>query len=67
MHHRNRKNGITAKHPPVGGEQHAEIIFLPVDPQGKNKEAVKHGIIDEVGGINMAIRKLHELIDSKDK
>ena len=26
------------------------------------EEAVKNGIIDEVGGIDKAIRKLHELI-----
>ncbi len=31
------------------------------------KEAVEHGIIDEVGGIDKAIRKLHELIDQKEK
>jgi len=29
------------------------------------EEVVKNGIIDEVGGINMAIRKLHEMISSK--
>ena len=29
------------------------------------EEAVKHGIINEVGGIDKAIRKLHELIDDK--
>ena len=29
------------------------------------EEAVKYGIIDEVGGIDRAIRKLHELIDNK--
>lgn len=31
------------------------------------EEAVKHGIIDAVGGIDKAVRKLHELIDKKDK
>lgn len=31
------------------------------------EEAVKYGIIDEVGGIDKAIHKLHELIDAKGK
>ncbi len=31
------------------------------------EEAVKHGIIDEVGGIDKAICKLHEMIDAKGK
>ena len=28
------------------------------------EEAVKYGIIDEVGGITHAIKKLHQMIDS---
>ena len=31
------------------------------------EEAVKQGIIDEVGGIDKAIRKLHQLIDMQGK
>ncbi len=31
------------------------------------EEAVKHGIIDEVGGIDKAVRKLHELIQKHGK
>lgn len=31
------------------------------------EEAVKQGIIDEVGGIDKAIRKLHELIDENER
>ena len=31
------------------------------------EEAVNHGIINEVGGIDMAIRKLHGLIEEKEK
>ena len=29
----------------------------------EGKEAVKEGIIDEIGGISQAINKLHELIE----
>lgn len=31
------------------------------------EDAVKHGIIDEVGGIDRAIRKLREMMDSNIK
>ena len=31
------------------------------------EETVKSGIIDEVGGIDKAIRKLHEMIDNRSK
>ena len=31
------------------------------------EEAVKHGILDEVGGIDRAIRKLREMMDSNIK
>ncbi len=31
------------------------------------EEAVKHGIIDEVGGIAEAVSKLHHIIKSKEK
>ena len=31
------------------------------------EEAVKHGIINEVGGINRAIEKLHEMIEAKER
>lgn len=31
----------------------------------EGKDAVKEGLIDEVGGISQAIRKLHEMIDEK--
>lgn len=33
----------------------------------EGEEAVKEGIIDEVGGIREALQKLHELIDSREK
>ena len=31
------------------------------------EEAVKHGIINEVGGINRAIEKLHDMIEAKER
>jgi ATP-dependent protease ClpP protease subunit len=31
------------------------------------KEAVKEGIIDQVGGISAALKKLHKLIEKKGK
>ena len=31
----------------------------------EGKEAVKEGLIDEVGGMSHALRKLHQMIDEK--
>ena len=31
----------------------------------EGKDAVREGLIDEVGGISQALRKLHEMIDKK--
>lgn len=42
-----------------------EVLTKDVGTILVGPEAVKHGIIDEVGGIDLAIAKLHELIDKK--
>ena len=31
------------------------------------KQAVEHGIINEVGGIDLAVKKLHEYMDQQDE
>ena len=31
----------------------------------EGKEAVKEGLIDEVGGLKEALKKLHDMIDAK--
>lgn len=42
-----------------------EVLTKDVGTILVGEDAVKYGIIDEVGGIDLAIRKLHEMIDKK--
>ena len=44
-----------------------EILTKDVGSVLEGKEAVKEGIICEIGGISQAIAKLHELIDAQKK
>ena len=40
-----------------------EVLTKDIGSVLEGKEAVKEGIIDEIGGISQAINKLHELIE----
>lgn len=68
-----RITGFVCRHSNINKNELEELMmetgFLTKDVGTilVGEEAVKHGIIDEVGGIDKAIRKLHELIDSKGK
>lgn len=68
-----RITGFVCKHSDVD-KGHLEDLMMETGFLTKDvgtilvgEEAVHHGIIDEVGGIDKAIRKLHELIDEKDQ
>ena len=42
-----------------------EVLTKDVGTILVGEEAVKNGIIDAVGGISEAVKKLHEMIDKK--
>ena len=44
-----------------------EVLTKDVGSILVGKEAVKEGIIDEVGGIKDALKKLHKLIEKRTK
>ena len=44
-----------------------EVLTKDVGSILVGKEAVKEGVIDEVGGIKDALNKLHKLIEKKTK
>ena len=68
-----RITGFVCRHCSIKREQ-LEALMMETGVLTKDvgtilvgEDAVKQGIIDEVGGIDKAIRKLHQLIDSKGK
>ena len=42
-----------------------EVLTKDIGSVLEGKEAVQEGIIDEIGGISQAVKKLHELIEEK--
>ena len=46
-------------------EEGAKVVVADILDQGE--EAVKEGLIDEVGGMREALAKLYELIEEKNK
>jgi len=68
-----RITGFVCKHCKISRTKLEELMmetgFLTKDVGSilVGEEAVKHGIIDEVGGIDRAIRKLREMMDSNIK
>lgn len=68
-----RITGFVCRHCSVD-KKHLEELMMETGVLTKDvgtilvgEEAVKNGIIDEVGGIDKAIRKLHSLIDARGK
>ena len=66
-----RITGFIAKHSKIKQERIEELMLdssqlvKDVGTMLEGKEAVEEGLIDEVGGIKDALKKLHEMIDSK--
>ncbi len=64
-----RITGFLAKHSNITQERVEELMMNPtelvkdVGTMLEGEEAVKEGLIDEVGGMKDALRKLHEMID----
>ena len=69
----NRITGFVCSHCSISKERYeelmmeTEILTKDVGSVLEGKEAVKEGIICEIGGISQAIAKLHELIDAQKK
>ncbi len=67
----NRITGFLARHSKISRERVEELMLEPtklvkdVGTLLEGKEAVKEGLIDEVGGLKDALRKLHQMIDDK--
>lgn len=65
----NRITGFLAKHSKMRKERIEELMLNPtelvkdVGTLLEGEEAVAEGLIDEVGGMSDALRKLHEMID----
>ena len=68
-----RITGFVCKHCRISRQKLEDLMmetgFLTKDVGSilVGEEAVKHGILDEVGGIDRAIRKLREMMDSNIK
>ena len=66
-----RITGFLAKHSKMKKERVEELMLNPtelvkdVGTLLEGKEAVDEGLIDEVGGMSDALRKLHEMIDDR--
>lgn len=66
-----RITGFLAKHSKMKKERVEELMLNPtelvkdVGTLLEGQEAVAEGLIDEVGGMSDALRKLHEMIDEK--
>lgn len=66
-----RITGFLAKHSHMSQERIEELMLNPtqlvkdVGTMLEGEEAVKEGLIDEVGGLSDALRKLHEMIDNR--
>lgn len=67
----NRITGFLAAHSHIKKERIEELMLNPtelvkdVGTLLEGKEAVREGLIDEVGGMKEALRKLHQMIDEK--
>ncbi len=67
----NRITGFLAAHSHMKKERIEELMLNPtelvkdVGTLLEGKEAVREGLIDEVGGMKEALRKLHQMIDEK--
>lgn len=68
-----RITGFLAEHSGMSQERIEELMLdstqlvKDVGTMLEGKDAVKEGLIDEVGGISDALKKLHEMIDEKSK
>ena len=68
-----RITGFIAEHSNISQTRLEELMLDPtqlvkdVGTMLEGKDAVKEGLIDEVGGISQAMRKLHDMIDKKKK
>ena len=60
--------GFIAAHSKITEKRLVDLMLNPTQLVGtllEGEEAVREGIIDEVGGIHQAFKKLYELIDKK--
>ena len=68
-----RITGFLAGHSRISKERIEELMLNPtelvkdVGSLLEGEEAVKEGLIDEVGGLNDALNKLHEMIDERNE
>lgn len=68
-----RITGFIAEHSNISQTRLEELMLDPnqlvkdVGTLLEGRDAVKEGLIDEVGGISQAMRKLHSMIDEKEK
>ena len=66
-----RITGFLAEHSKMTKERIEELMLNPtelvkdVGTMLEGKEAVEEGLIDEVGGINEAVKKLREMVNCK--
>ena len=67
----NRITGFLAAHSHMNKERIEELMLNPtelvkdVGTLLEGEDAVREGLIDEVGGMSHALRKLHQMIDEK--
>ena len=68
-----RITGFLAGHSRISKERIEELMLNPtelvkdVGSLLEGEEAVKEGLIDEVGGLSNALNKLHEMIDERNE
>ena len=68
-----RITGFISRHSGISKERLEELMLdttqlvKDVGTMLEGEEAVKEGLIDEVGGINSALQKLYSMIDTKKK
>ena len=68
-----RITGCIADHSRISQKRLEELMLDPtrlvkeVGTMLDGEEAVREGLIDEVGGISQAMKKLHEMIDERRK
>ena len=68
-----RITGFLAEHSEMSQERIEELMLdstqlvKDVGTMLEGKDAVKEGLINEVGGISDALKKLHEMIEEKGK
>lgn len=68
-----RITNFISRHSKISQTRLEELMLDPsqlvkdVGTMLEGKDAVKEGLIDEVGGISQAMRKLHEMIDKREK